>query len=1058
MLKHKNNITLVYIISICWTHKRKMDASLFQVLTLCWIFCFLASDFYQVTTGFNIDLKQPMVYETRMSSYFGYAVSLHKNGNDAWLLIGAPRYRTDQDRISNGGSVFRCSPDRENYCEEISFDKTGNEQLTDYPKYSEEKSNQFMGATVYSSGVNGKIVACAPNYRRYDNESDYPVGICYTTSSNMRDFKKFSPCRGKWGTRGHCQAGISAVITPGYSLARLVMGAVGSYSWQGQVITQDLYWESDYSETDECTEENANINECNGTDYNSYMGYSMAFGEFTGGGTTDYVTGIPRGGGLKGQFAVYNQQLKLLAKITGDQIGSYFGASLAVSDFNDDGYDDIAVGAPLYTEDFGKLEETGRVYVYYQDDNHKFPSHSTLIGFTSGSRFGFSLAALSDINNDKFNDLAIGAPYDGGDRQGAVYIHLGSINGLKEEHSQVIYASYIDPGIKAFGWSLAGGLDMDGNLYPDVLVGAYANDSAVLLKTRPVINIQSNVTLEPDVVDLENKTCQLSTGEWVTCISVTTCVAYTGLGAPTSLKLDLNWNLDPETNVSRLMFYSGDERQTKMNVAVPLNDNVAWCRTTETFIKNNIRDKVTPISVDVNYSLGESILYTPVANSPGSSLIPILDNTIENTARGSAEILKNCGEDNICSPELVVSAHGLTVEHILGQNEPIELHVAVENIGENAFLALLTIELPPGTKYRRIYDVTADTPISCTPVEMEDMDIVSCDIGNPLPRNHKAELILSVVVVNVSIIEHLTFEVIANSSQAEESSDIRVLVDIPVDVVANIEIIGVSKPEQVVYNATQIKYTHPSVQKQIGPKVTHLFEVHNSGPSAISTTNVEILWPSQFEDGGHLLYLTELPKVIVGRGTCTVDTVNPEDIPVNKVDSVKSKFRRSVEVDASKLEEQSRYRLSCESTWCTRIVCDIQDMKQDTTALIQIHSHLWLASFTKDRLQSMTIISKAEALVVEMPYKIKPLVYSHDADSVSTYVSPSGFQPASKSVELWIIIVAAHVGILLLVILVVIFWKCGFFKRTRYPEYQGEIIPEQEKLNPDPEADINKNC
>ena len=56
--------------------------------------------------------------------------------------------------------------------------------------------------------------------------------------------------------------------------------------------------------------------------------------------------------------------------MTGDQIGAYFGYSVASGDLNGDGLDDVIVGAPMWTnyEVMGKYE-TGRVYVVYQDSN-----------------------------------------------------------------------------------------------------------------------------------------------------------------------------------------------------------------------------------------------------------------------------------------------------------------------------------------------------------------------------------------------------------------------------------------------------------------------------------------------------------------------------------------------------------------------------------------------------------------------------------------------------------------------------------------------------------------
>ena len=49
-------------------------------------------------------------------------------------------------------------------------------------------------------------------------------------------------------------------------------------------------------------------------------------------------------------------------------------------------------------------------------------------------RFGFALANLGDINKDRYEDLAVGAPYEG---KGVVYIYLGSRHGIITEPSQV---------------------------------------------------------------------------------------------------------------------------------------------------------------------------------------------------------------------------------------------------------------------------------------------------------------------------------------------------------------------------------------------------------------------------------------------------------------------------------------------------------------------------------------------------------------------------------------------------------------------------------------------
>uniref|UniRef100_A0A2S2R306 Integrin alpha-PS2 n=1 Tax=Sipha flava TaxID=143950 RepID=A0A2S2R306_9HEMI len=191
--------------------------------------------------GFNVDVKNCIRHQGPEGSMFGFSVAQHKERGRSWLLIGAPEAQTNQPGVVKGGAVFRCGTSREDDCEEIPFDTRGNNNSTRSIQI-DSKSRQWFGATVRSSGDNGVILACAPRYVYFTingNRKD-PVGTCYTTR-DFNDFSEYSPCRTRnWGhhKQGTCQAGLGASVSKDGS--RLFIGAVGSWYWQGKIISCEL--------------------------------------------------------------------------------------------------------------------------------------------------------------------------------------------------------------------------------------------------------------------------------------------------------------------------------------------------------------------------------------------------------------------------------------------------------------------------------------------------------------------------------------------------------------------------------------------------------------------------------------------------------------------------------------------------------------------------------------------------------------------------------------------------------------------------------------------------
>nr|KAG5692830.1 hypothetical protein BaRGS_001419 [Batillaria attramentaria] len=337
-------------------------------------------------------------------------------------------------------------------------------------------------------------------------------------------------------------------------------------------------------------------------------------------------------------------------------LGAYFGAALAVSDLNGDGKDDIIVGAPFYSDFEGINYEMGRVYIYYQNPNFEFKEHKRdlLDGKRSRARFGMALSHLGDINYDGYNDLGVGAPYDGEDGKGAVYVYHGSKKGIITQASQVILAKEVDTGLTTFGSSLSGGWDQDGNRYPE-------HDQ---------------------------------------CMKVYSCLEYDGVGVPDELYFDASWELDTlQRNLTRAeqrAFFTNNPLSFRENNTYKLTYKNMMCTNSYAYVKPELLDKLTPIAVDFNFKLHER---TP-SGRRRRDLEPILDQYIPTSVRTEAQILKDCGADNKCIPDLSLVSFRVTAAHIIGRSEELEIMVIVENRKEDAFNTRLYVNLPPGVSFR----------------------------------------------------------------------------------------------------------------------------------------------------------------------------------------------------------------------------------------------------------------------------------------------------------------------------------------------------------------------
>ncbi|XP_013779057.2 integrin alpha-8-like [Limulus polyphemus] len=987
----------------------------------------------QVVT-FNIDLKTVNVYRGPSETYFGFSVAQHQTEGVSWLLVGAPKAQTDQPKVRRGGAVYKCSVDNPVSCQQIPFDKTGHGELNN--QKSDNKSNQWFGASVTSSGKDGTIVACAPRYVHFsfNHKRREPVGTCWISHASFSDFYEYSPCRTMpWGysRQGSCQAGFSAAVTQ------------ASQVFSRRLNVQEL--------VDEWTSEGP------AEDDNSYLGYSLAAGEFTGDSDADIVVGMPRSN-LTGKVVIFSSELRNVQNITTEDIGTYFGYAVCISDINGDGLDDIIVGAPLHSNlsaNDGTYEK-GRVYVYYQATDHKFLQKDHLEGTDSKGRFGLALASLGDVDGDSYEDFAVGAPYAGKNERGIVFIYLGSHYGVRKEPSQTLSAEDInDVGLKTFGYSLAGSMDLDNNHYPDLLVGAYESDRAVFFRSRPVVNVTTQVMFDRETIDMKEKLCTLKDDTKVSCVVMTVCFEYNGTRLPDNIVFLYTTKLDANHQHGPRMFFLTDEGTSEKTVEVNLQIHSLYCKSVYTYTLDVVRDKLAPITADVYLDLKET-------NNERRLLQPVLNQTQKYPVTSQVNFQKNCGKDNVCIPDLKINIIPNMDQFLIGSKEKLELNVNITNDGEDAFEAMLFLTIPQGINYVNINKSKSNAPVSCSPVELENEDKqLVCDIGNPMPALTQVRfIIIFAPAKRLSKAFDLSFSAVVNSTNKEEEAD---LVDnthyihLPVRVEVEINLHGISIPETLSYNLSEVlPESKMRKESEIGPEVTHVYEVINRGPSVILSAEVHLLWPSYTLYGKHLLYLMEQPKVR-GNGSClTVPNINPLSLQrVAKTMSMEHLFKENenkkntsnLRTKRTTNEEDDSFskEVECKPNQCTHIRCTVYSLHENEQVFFTVRSRLWARNVEALGLPAVQISSKIVSRVTELPYDVDPSYLPYKVHIVTTPVTTEDLGEW-LGVPWWVIVLAACLGLLVLGLLILVFRKHGFFERKR-PPGQAEKEPLHSEKN-----------
>jgi hypothetical protein len=250
------------------------------------------------------------------------------------------------------------------------------------------------------------------------------------------------------------------------------------------------------------------------------FGISVASsGDVNGDGYSDVIVGAPRydnGETDEGRVYSYHGSPTGLGAspariLESNVMTALFGTSVSTAgDVNGDGYSDIIIGAPGYSN--GESGE-GRIYVYRGLSSGVWlEPHWTKESDQADAALGRSVATAGDVNGDGYSDVIFGAWHydDGESNEGEAVLFQGDPETI--QHHAALWQAEGNQSSANFGISVAMAGDVNGDGYADIIVGANdytagQNDEGEAFvyygnrgSTRPTLLTQrrtDNVTLIP---------------------------------------------------------------------------------------------------------------------------------------------------------------------------------------------------------------------------------------------------------------------------------------------------------------------------------------------------------------------------------------------------------------------------------------------------------------------------------------------------------------------------------------------------------------------------------
>ncbi|KAG0717791.1 Integrin alpha-PS5 [Chionoecetes opilio] len=761
------------------------------------------------------------------------------------------------------------------------------------------------------------------------------------------------------------------------------------------------------------------------------FGYSITSGKFMPPfAETQYAAGAPNEANSYGKVIIFEltkfeDSFARKQEFRGKQIGEYFGGAVAAADVNGDGLDDLVVGGPMYSR-ATRLPDTGRIHSFLSLQGVGLDAKRSVEHYgrnVSLARFGTALASPGDLNHDGYEDIVVGAPWE--DR-GAVYVFLGSPEGLRQSYSQRLAPQDFPYDLRGFGMSLSRGIDIDDNGYSDLAIGSFVSGHALVVKSRPVAKLSGDITPNPSSVTWDEEAT----------VVLKTCLKYEGHRNPRKLSVQVILTLDAGFPTPRALFH---DKKNNHSLVENLVISVAKCRDHTVTVKENKIDPDQPITMKLEYKLVDS-------TDSQFKERPVVDPLADNSTTATVSIVKGCG-NKVCRVDMSTKAtfmDGPNEVVVIGKRN--KLRVEVSNAGEPVYLPTV--------------NVTADPYVTLTHSHDHDCHFkdgwkssFNCSLSNPIKKDSEPDIVDLVVEV-------------AGSALMDNASHVRLVVNVtglgqelvPQDNIldlnlrlaaqANLILIGSSEEEQVLYELSE---DHQSIVNHKA-RFNHTYTLVKQGPTSLPEVDLSLDIPLSLEDDAALVkvetwkikfyqpvtcHLPSGKTVACGPGT----SLNSADFVTPHGDSSAHASSETQVGSVSKETHAHGQYVNCSSSLvkCSRLSVRIRDWTNDKESFevflelqVDLKNLARHVAVQDGAVFATTATAAFHALKPHRQFigkKVQVL-------GVATPLQPRGLE--GGDIPWWAILLALLGGLLLLGLLAYLLYKKGFFKREKMEKMKTE--------------------